>query len=681
MSLKSELQYTGLITLFVGYSFAYSQVNVIETNVKILQTTSNDSTRIMALKKLSEIYRDSNQVKSIEYAMELSQLAEKLSNDKARFYSFELLGTVYSNVGKYDKALKYFDSAGIVVKKINYELGEVTLSNQKGKLYAMQGAYEKAISCFTLVLRYFTLANDSLRVAKSLNNIGNIYFEIFKYEKALSFYNKSLQYKNVNLDPVGYATTLNNISEVLVAQNKYEEAIAILNRCLSINSEQKSKDDIALVYVNLGDAYLKINRFERAIISIEKAIQLYSELDDYDGLVTALHVQGKIYERMNNFEAAQKSLLKSLRIASENGMNANRADILLELYKLNRRLNRLEKAIYYYESHIAIRDSIMDKKKIDLVNETINQFEVESKVKEVELLKAMNNSNLSKIKRIEITFALVSLTLLTVLFLLFVFYYRWKMRANLNLAKIQHDLKDQEVKNMEIDKKNIQFKLLALRLQMNPHFIFNALNSIQGLIISDETKLAFKYLSKFSKLLRHVLEYSEESSVSLRRELETLELYLEIEQMRFKNDFQFSIVVDPIINRNDLLVPCMLLQPIVENSLKHGLLLKVGIKRIDIYITTVGDMIRYIVEDNGIGRDEAKTRTNYSAEKSQSKGTQIIQERLNVISAQSKLNIIDLFVNGVAAGTRVDIQFPAKAHVRELDAIRFIKSSRLFLET
>jgi LytS/YehU family sensor histidine kinase len=182
--------------------------------------------------------------------------------------------------------------------------------------------------------------------------------------------------------------------------------------------------------------------------------------------------------------------------------------------------------------------------------------------------------------------------------LLIWFYFRTQ---NKRLQEKQQLLLDKQSKELE----NIFLKLESLRSQMNPHFIFNALNSIQDYILHNEKKLARTYLVKFSRLIRLYLEHSQKDAISLDEELIALNLYLQLEKDRFEDSFQYQILMDENIPTETIFMPTFLLQPYVENAIKHGLLHKKNNRELNIHIKLDAEtqLLTCIIDDNGIGRD------------------------------------------------------------------------------
>jgi ligand-binding sensor domain-containing protein/putative methionine-R-sulfoxide reductase with GAF domain len=202
-------------------------------------------------------------------------------------------------------------------------------------------------------------------------------------------------------------------------------------------------------------------------------------------------------------------------------------------------------------------------------------------------------------------------------------------------------------------------KLEALRSQMNPHFIFNCLNSIDNLIQMDEKEKATLYLSKFAKLIRSILENSAHNEVSCWKDMETLNLYLQLEELRWDKKFSYQLVISEEILNGDYKVPPLIIQPFVENAIHHGLLNKIdGDKKLMIHVSVVNNHIHYVIEDNGVGRAKANAYKQLNKPSHQSMGMQITTDRINLYNQNKNgyVMITDL-VNKMQepCGTKVEI--------------------------
>ncbi|MDT0294598.1 histidine kinase [Mesonia ostreae] len=204
--------------------------------------------------------------------------------------------------------------------------------------------------------------------------------------------------------------------------------------------------------------------------------------------------------------------------------------------------------------------------------------------------------------------------------------------------------------------------LVSLQSQMNPHFIFNALNSIKVFLIENDKEQAIYYLNKFSKLIRVILESTKVESITLEEELSVLKLYVNIENIRFENKINLQIKNPEEINLKNIQVPPMILQPFIENSIWHGLMLRAGEKQIELNLSETQQRIVLKIYDNGIGRQKSRQNVGKKLFKKQSVGLKINQERLNHFNKKRDLNysfkINDIKDNyGKARGTEIEFSF------------------------
>jgi len=253
------------------------------------------------------------------------------------------------------------------------------------------------------------------------------------------------------------------------------------------------------------------------------------------------------------------------------------------------------------------------------------------------------------------------------------FWQQWWFYAMIGLIavsvtvivyKFVQSSKTQKRKLNELNRMMNESRLMAIRAQMNPHFIFNSLNAIQECIVMQDFDTAYQYLSKFSKLLRQVLNNSEKNFVPLKDEIEVNELYLELESLRFKKSFNFSIMVDEKIDPETIAFPSLMLQPFIENAIWHGLMHKQGEKKLDISFDLVNQHLECVIEDNGIGRERSAVikKNKLGAQYFESRGTKLSGQRIKLLNetgyAGAAIQIYDLQENGEAKGTRVILKIP-----------------------
>ena len=218
---------------------------------------------------------------------------------------------------------------------------------------------------------------------------------------------------------------------------------------------------------------------------------------------------------------------------------------------------------------------------------------------------------------------------------------------------------NRQKKATELQKELIASKLTAIQSQMNPHFIFNSLNSIQDLVLQKDDKNAYGYITKFATLVRKVLHQSGQDFIDIDEELKVLRVYLDLEQLRFKNDLEFELKAEKV---EDVEIPPMIIQPFVENALKHGLLHKKGHKKLNVQFRYEEKNLICIIEDNGIGRKKSAEIKERQKMQHDSFTIKSIQSRFEILEklypGELGLVIDDLYEGGEASGTRVKIKIP-----------------------
>jgi len=245
-----------------------------------------------------------------------------------------------------------------------------------------------------------------------------------------------------------------------------------------------------------------------------------------------------------------------------------------------------------------------------------------------------------------------------------------RLKQKIKIHTLKNDLEKQL---MVLRQRSTDLELKALRAQINPHFIFNCLNSINRFIMLNEPEVAADYLTKFARLIRHVLNNSQESSISLEDELESLELFLQMEKLRFNDGFQYTIHCQEDVDKAEIYIPPMLLQPFAENAIWHGLMHKKEPGHLSVEIGRENEHLICVITDDGVGRKKAEeNKTNFPGRK-KSYGLQLTSERLllwnSKMETTSYLEITDLEDEfNQPMGTRITLR------IRYVESKEFIQS-------
>jgi LytS/YehU family sensor histidine kinase len=323
----------------------------------------------------------------------------------------------------------------------------------------------------------------------------------------------------------------------------------------------------------------------------------------------------------------------------------------LLLSKIYNHIHKNDTAYFFLQKFTALKDSIMNNQFMFRLSNYKKQMDFRKQMEQVTLLDNANKLKEEKLKQASLLKWLLILGLLTTAMAGIIIY------RNLSLKRKNDKLENQRIQS-ELKLRATELEMQALRAQMNPHFIFNCLSSINRFILKNETEAASDYLTKFSRLIRMVLSNSSRPFISLEDELDMLRLYLDMERLRFKDSFDYNITFTNSIDTNNVFVPPLLLQPFAENAIWHGLMHKEGQGNLEIALTTDKKILTCIITDNGIGRGKAAILRSKSAEKQKSMGLKITTERLAILNnntdEQTFINVEDITDDeGNEAGTRV----------------------------
>ncbi|WP_276389175.1 tetratricopeptide repeat protein [Eudoraea chungangensis] len=563
-------------------------------------------------------------------------------------YAFNQKGTVYNNMLNYVEAIDNHQKAlDYSIKENNLELKIISL-NKLGISYRSGDAIKTALDYHQEALELAeSIENPSLETKKNinvaLNSIGTIYKNLEQYDLALEQFTSALYLETELNNKIGMAFNYQSIGECLEAQKKltkalesYRTALAIYEEIGAEDEEANCKNSIAQIYIIEGDLKMAMAILDPLLITVMDSGE--------KELITAVLIsKGWAYMENNDFREAEINLKKGLKIAQENhfiNYMSSSNKLLSELYT---KTGSYQKSLFHYKEAEKFTQKVTSDLNLNYVSDVIVKYATDKKNNQIEVLAKENEIINLKLRRNK-NYLLVGGLLLALFTLILYILYR------------QYQLKS--------DKKMLTLEQSMLRSQMNPHFLFNSLNSIKLYIINNEKKNAVHYLNKFSKLVRKILEASSLKEILLAEELETAELYMNIENIRFSNEIEFKVAIEPEVDPHLIKIPSLILQPFLENALWHGLSSKEGEKSILVHVTKEKrEYIMISIIDNGVGRDMAEKLKENKVLKRKSIGIEITKERLSNFSRdyQNKFNIeiIDLFdEKGRASGTKVILHIP-----------------------
>lgn len=563
-------------------------------------------------------------------------------------YVLNELGRTYRNISQYDKAINLHEKAlNIAVESNSTELRVASLNNL-GVVYRRISSVRTAMDYNQQALELAeSVINPSNSIKRSinvsLNSIGNLYQSLKQYNLAIKTFEKSLVLEAELNNKLGLAINHQNIGECQELQGNFEEALTNYRTSLSYNEEINSNMGRIICNTSIGQIYIKKGMPLNAIPLLELSLEMARDLGDGFLIAPAEVNLGWAHLLNKNYKIAESSMLNALKTSEKYNLEEYTSKTHHLLSDLYRATKEFEKSLNYKTRAQEIDQKILEESTVQYVNDIIFRYDSEKKTREIERLVEQNNLTQLALRKNRTTLIIGVIALALLLGIFYILYRQFQLSN---------------------EKKVLTLEQSMLRSQMNPHFLFNSLNSIKLYIINNEKKNAVYYLNKFSKLVRKILEASSLKEIPLAEELETVELYMNIENIRFSNDIDFNIHIHEEIDVNNIKIPSLILQPFLENALWHGLSSKKGSKKINLHINKQdANFITITVIDNGVGRAVSEKIKENKVLKRKSVGIDITKERLANFSRdyQNSFNvdIVDLYdENNIASGTKVILYIP-----------------------
>ena len=553
------------------------------------------------------------------------------------------IGVNHDILGKYEEALNDYNEALVLFKKLSNKDKTAQTLVDIAIVFSEQGLYPKSIDYYFQALKIFEESGNKIGIAKTLGNIGIIYEAQSDYKKALDYLFRALKMAEENGIKNAIASDLANIAMVYSSRDDYQNSLQYYARALPVAREDGDRNLEALILNNTGEVYDKQNDFSNARNYYLQSLAIFQELKIQGGIAAVLGNLGSLFVKTNNYKDAEKYMLNSLALYDTLGAFNESMKMHKNLSELYTKTGDYKKALQYYQSYAAIKDSLFDKDKTKEIAQ--KEFSYEQEKKDVKSKQELENQKL-------IRNAIATGGCIIILSSIFSFIFYKRRRDAV-----------QKQKETSLNLQVSETEMKALRSQMNPHFIFNALQSIQTFLVSHKSEEANEYLLKFSKLMRLVLENSQYSEVPLKVDMQALELYMQLESIRLPHPFTYHFNIDESVNVENDNIPPLILQPFVENAIWHGLQYKPNPGDINISIAKKDNVLYATVEDNGLGREMSRQITQPFVDKKESLGMKLTEERLKVLNETKKINarfkITDLFTNeNKPAGTKVELILP-----------------------
>jgi tetratricopeptide (TPR) repeat protein len=444
-------------------------------------------------------------------------------------------------------------------------------------------------------------------------------------------------------------------------QGKYSKALELFFVSLKYNKDSSDKSVIANDYLNIGRAYKGLGdssfakgstayaskMFTEALNYLQLALKLQSELKLDGFMALSYSYIGDIQIFFKQFSLSKDNLNKAIIYTDKLGGAGTYQEIYQSLAKLDSAQGDYKSALRHFKMFMAYKDSTVNRENSIKLEGYRLQYDFDKKEDSLNQKQIITETKLSAQKK-QRYFYWAGLALLALLSFFIFLTFRNQKKIN-RLAGESHS------------KEKAELELQSLRAQLNPHFMFNSLNAIQELILLEENDKAQSYLARFSKLLRMLLENAERPFIPLQREIDFLQLYLSLENLRIP-DLRYHITVDPGIDTEQTAIPNMILQPYIENAIWHGLSHKQSDRDLHLQIIKANNVIQYEIKDNGVGRKKAAELKSLFRKEHKSKGMELLSKRFKLLAKEFgsdiETTVEDVVEKNEVAGTVVTIKVP-----------------------
>jgi two-component system, sensor histidine kinase YesM len=607
-----------LLSLFVGFFF----MTLLLPAEALAQ---QDSIMKMKSKKVSKISKAAEELKS--------SLSE---NDELKIaLGYEKIAAEFKAKGDNAKAEEYLKKAQAIYAKKNISASNANVTRDIAKSQESQNKFDDAIKNYEAAGAISDKKSEekiNFNDASRLKNVSNP-----KAQAVLVKENIDLLEKENNKDKEEVASAYRQQAEVSFKQKNSNEAIESYNKAIVYAKDKP--EEVIKIKNEIAKVYTSNNQFDKAITINENLLAEAKINQDFDTQIKQLQSLAVIYFKKKEPEKAIFALKSAYELASQKGNTAEVKKSLTQLIEYYKAEGKTKESMALYDGFFQNFDQLI-KKDTTLIDAKTFQV-TEERIKQLEKEKALKDELISK--KNTFNYFLSGSMLLLLLFSGFI-------------AKALFSIK----------RKNKEIALQSLRREMNPHFIFNSLNSVNQFISENKEREANKYLTSYSNLMRNTMENSNKDFITLSNEIEHLKKYLDLEHLRFEDKFDFEIVVDKTLDTETTFVPNMIVQPHLENAIWHGLRYLEEKGFLQLKFQFKNGKVAVTIDDNGIGLSKSASLKTLNQKVHISRGMTNTNERIGLLNDLYRKEISFQITEKAfpETGTIVEINFPFMDRIR-----------------
>lgn len=665
--------------------------------------TKQDDVRAKILFDLTTLTLPQNPKSALKYPEEILSFENQVKDKNIVSATHRIKGVIHIHLAMYPEALTSLNKALSLSIQLKNDLEIGAALSNIGTVYLIQSKFPEALKYLLDALKSFEKNKNEQQAANDLGTIGIVYTEMGDFTEAMKYYQKSLALHHKLKNYVGQSSVLANIGIIQFKNKNIPEAIKYSQKALKIADSIADLRATARDNGNLSAYYNELKNNDLALTYGLKAIEINTKTNNQRSLGFNMQNVSAAYLGKGNYQEAKSYGLKAFQTGTELNITEIKRDASQGLSEVYQELKMPDSALLYYKQYTKFADTISNDKKRNEITRMGIQFDfdkkessykqkelltgaqlkqqqlqlalnhaelqkglqfrdlqaiqlqnekLQSEEKEKQLIIARNNEKLQaskvnelsqqqKLNKLELKqlwlYGILALVVLGSVLVYLLNLYRIRRLKFKN--ELQHEQAAQSELKLKHQHQLTESELKAIRSQMNPHFIFNVLNSIEAYVMDNEKRKASRLIQKFASLSRLILENSTKSLVTGDKEWKALMLYTELEAMRYDDAFTYTFTVADGIQLKTLYLPPMLIQPLIENAILHGLIIDPQINaHLSVTLKLKDDRICITVTDNGVGLENGSHKNTKNPVKEQSLGLVSIKERIEMINKQQSGN-------------------------------------------
>jgi tetratricopeptide (TPR) repeat protein len=657
-TITANLKNTALLfLLLITFSLSAQETKRDSLYLALKDYQQVDTHLVFILRSLSIEYKRVNVDSSIHYAQKAITIALEIDDRNGEGWAYNALGNAYANKGDANRAIEAYQTSIFKLQSIDEIAAVAKVRQNLAGILAQIGKVQEACEELEKLKLLYYYNKDYESLCGVLTNLGDSYSRLEQYLKAYENLKYAYQLSPKEKNPITHGIILTNLAGLFLKTENYDWALLCAEEAFLYFSKSEFPRGEGVAKGIVATAYLLKGELRESIVNYHSAMRYAKDIGDQTGLGKRYLNLGTVYFKLNENDSSYYYLNLAVNNSVEYGLNEDLAMGLGNLSSIYMARDQPDSAIYFGEKAVDMYDemnltytvpnlyialseayeatgnyekayehsrnfilaqdstySIETRNAIEELKIKYQAHQKEQVIQNLQIKRQLDKSELNQIKILSVVGGVAILMIVLVLFLL--------IRS----------------KN---EKRKLELESKALRAQINPHFVFNCLNSIKRLYIEEKLDEASDYTADFSRLFRLILENSGKPKIRLSEELNHLDLYCKMERLRIGNDFSYEVNVGDHIFPESCMVPPMIIQPFVENAIWHGILPNKDAGKVVITLKRLNDhKIEICVADNGIGWSNAKKA------KHKSRGIELIEKRI-----RGKVTITE-----TSPGTKISFQ-------------------------